>query len=309
MDGFGAMKHFQIGKNGLERLYKAVAERALDRISGERVGYLSPFYDRIDLAHARMYALSPAGGELPSRSLARETGEAAGLDSQDIRHLIHTIQAYERRSLVTDGQLVMQLESLGFSITADNLAKARSIATAAMAEAYLSAVSSSEAIKASMLGVPVPPAMAQFGSLTRVAPPGVPPGASLAEVPAAPAPTASDLPDAPFSEAAKIVIRRKVDEGLWDEGRAREVKASVQLFSGANGDISFSAVRQQHLFEWVGLMGRLPKRYNHFMVKGQGGFAAALSSVAVCDFESEEENATRLKKTGLHSGTRNKHLT
>lgn len=124
---------FQIGKNGLEHLYKAVAERPLDRISGEWLGYLSPYHDRIDLAHARTYALSPAGGEVPSRSLARETGEAAGLDPQDIRNLIQTIEAYERRSLVTDGQLIMQLESLGYSITADNLAKVRSTTTAAMA--------------------------------------------------------------------------------------------------------------------------------------------------------------------------------
>lgn len=308
MESFG-MPGFQIGKVGLERLYKAIAERALDRIIGERLGYSSPFHDRADLAQARMYALSPGDGELPSRSLAREAGEAAGLDPQAIQDLIQTIEAYERRCLVTDGQLVMQLERLGYPITADNLTKARSAATAAMAQACLSAVSGDEAIDPGMLGVPVPPAMAQFGSLSGPASFGRPPCVGFADFPAAPVPAASEVPDAPFSKAAEIVITRKVEEGLWDEGRAREVRASVQLFIGANGDLPFSAIRQQHLFECVGLMGRLPKRYNHFMVQGQGGFAAALASVAAPDAESEEKGAARLKKTGLHSGTRNKHLT
>lgn len=303
------MKHFQIGRSGLERLYKAVAERALDRIIGDRLGYSSPFQDKIDLAHARMYALSPRGGELPSRALARETGKAAGLDPQDIRDLIQTIEAYERRSLFPDGQLLMQLESLGYPVTADNLTKARSAATAAMAEACLLALSAGGAITPGMLGVPVPPAMALFGSHEEDAFKVVSPPAAPADPAFAPISAVSNLADAPFSKAAEMVITRKLDEGLWNEERAGEVRASVQLFTGANGDIPFSAVRQHHLFACVGLMGRLPKRYNHFMVKGQGGFAAALASVAASVPESEAEKAARIVKTGVHSTTRNKHLT
>lgn len=61
----------------------------------------------------------------------------------------------------------------------------------------------------------------------------------------------------------------------------------------------FSHLAQRHLAAFTGLMTRLPKGYNHFMVKGQGGFVAAL------------EAAEKLlpEAVGLHSGTRNKHLT
>lgn len=313
MEGLRAVAQFQIGYSGLERLYKEVAERALDRIRGERLCHSSPFQDRIDLAHARMFALSPGDGELPSRSLALQSLQAAGLDEQSILDVVHTIEAYERRTLIPDGPLLMQLENLGFPATRHNLARARATATAAMAEACLTALSTGEAATTSLLGVPVPPPMKEFGFL----PPGGSPegtphprvGDATLETQAAALPLPNEAVDAAFSRVAEIVITRKLEEGLWDKDRAREVMASVQLFVGANGDIPFSTVRQQHLFAFVGLMGRLPKRYNHFMVKGQGGFPAALASVSAPDCESQADRAARLEKIGVHSGTRNKHLT
>jgi hypothetical protein len=60
------------------------------------------------------------------------------------------------------------------------------------------------------------------------------------------------------------------------------------------------------------LMTKLPKRYNHFMVDGQGGFAAALKSVVPPtnpDDETDEERALRKQRTGLAGVTRNKHFT
>jgi hypothetical protein len=60
------------------------------------------------------------------------------------------------------------------------------------------------------------------------------------------------------------------------------------------------------------LMTKLPKRYNHFMVDGQGGFAKALKSVApptdIAD-ETSEDKAAREAKTGLSGVTCNKHFT
>ena len=41
------MKHFQIGRDGLGKLYKALAEDALDRIVGDRLTLPSPYHDRI----------------------------------------------------------------------------------------------------------------------------------------------------------------------------------------------------------------------------------------------------------------------
>lgn len=306
MEEVRAMRHFQVGHDGLGQLYKAMAERALDRIRGDRLGQPSPFHDRIDLAHARMYALSPKNGEPPSRSLAVEAGQAAGFSEREILDVIETIEAYgDRSSLISDGQLAVQLTNLGYPVTTDNLARARATAAAAMAEACLAAASDSGApVK---LGVPSPRAMALFGPQSErwiceaIAP------ASQDER-GGPVPSGDGCRDGSFSEVAEIVIANRKREGLWDDDRAREVSASVKLFVGANGDIPFSSVKQQHLFECVGLMGRLPKRYNHFMVKGQGGFAAALASVEPPDGESACEKQSRLQKIGLHSGTRNKHL-
>ena len=105
-----------------------------------------------------------------------------------------------------------------------------------------------------------------------------------------------------YTEADVIVV------GLIGE-RGREVKASVALFVEANGDLAFASIGQQHLHATVELMNALPKRYNHFMVAGQGGFAAALASVAIPDGECDEARKEREAKMGLHSGTRNKHLT
>ncbi len=302
------MKHFQIGHDGLGRLYKAVAEQALDRIIGERLGHPSPFHDRIDLAHARMFALSPTCGEVPSRSLAVAALQAAGVDHQEILEVIETIDAYQNRCLVPDGQLAVQLKAAGYPITAENLARARPTATAAMAEACLSAMSGDKAEPARTLAVKVPPSMAQFGSLLpHAAQPAAAAPVSTANV--EPDGVANDVRDGPFSVAAEVVIRRRLEEELWDEERAQEIRASIHLFIGANGDIAFAAVRQHHLFDCVGLMGKLPKRYNHFMVKGQGGFAAALASIAAPETESADAKQAREAKIGLHSGTRNKHLT
>lgn len=307
MEGVRVMDWQPIGRDGLNRLYKTVAERAMDRIVGDRLCLLSPFHDRIDLAHARMYALSPAAGEVPSRSLALEALQAAGLPEQDILDVLVTIEAHGGRSLVTDGILQVQLKQLGFRATSENVARARPTATAAMAEACLSALSAGGPANPSQLGVPVPPAMALFGSCAHDLGPVV--STSSPDEVACARPADPGLVERPFSEVADVVIKWRQEEKLWDADRAREVMASVQLFIGANGDIPFSTLRQEHLFNCVGLMGRLPKRYNHFMVKGQGGFPAALASAAAPPNETKEEKTARELKIGLHSATRNKHLT
>jgi hypothetical protein len=302
------MKHFQIGQDGLGRLYKALAEQVLDRILGERLSYPSPFHDRIYHAPARMFALSPGAGEVPSRSLAVEALQAAGVDPQEILDVVETIKVHQNQYLVSDGQLAIQLKANGFPVTAENLARARATGTAAMAQACLSALSGDGADTRRMLGVPVPQPMAQFGSLSpQIVQLAAGPTAAVSNV--AVEAVQDDARDGTFNLAAETVIARRLEEGLWDKDRAREVRASVHLFIGANGDIPFSTVRQQHLFACVGLMGKLPKRYNHFMVEGQGGFAAALASVAQPAGESKEKMEAREAKIGLHSGTRNKHLT
>lgn len=233
MEGLRAMKHFQIGHDGLGRLYKAVAEQALDRIIGERLGHPSPFHDRIDFAHARMFALSPTCGEVPSRSLAVAALQAAGVDHQEILEVIETIDAYQNRCLVPDGQLAVQLKAAGYPITAENLARARPTATAAMAQACLSAMSGDKAEPARTLAVPVPPSMAQFGSLLpHAAQPAAAAPVSTAKL--EPDGVANDVRDGPFSVAAEVVIRRRLDEELWDEERAQEIRASIHLFIEAS---------------------------------------------------------------------------
>ncbi|PZO71651.1 MAG: hypothetical protein DI636_02970 [Pelagerythrobacter marensis] len=309
MEEFRAMQDYQIGYQGLERLYKAVAERALDRIRGVRFCEPSPFHDRIDLATARMHALSPDGCTVPSRSLAMEALQAAGLDERSIMDVLETIDCYKGEWLVHDGQVAAHLKRLKVPATDLNIARSRPTATAAMVEACLSALSTDFAPTTELLPV-VPAAMREFGSIPigkRTSADSR--GAVDDRVQAPMAPVEDEARGQTFSEVAEIIITTKVRERLWSPDRAREVRASVNLFVGANGDIPFARIEQLHLFACVDLMSRLPKKYNHFMVQGQGGFAAALASVEPHPLESEADKAVRLGNIGVHSATRNKHLT
>lgn len=320
LDGVVTMKHFAIGAEDQQKLFTAMSAEAVDRIIGDRLTLPSPFHDRINLAHARVSTLYAEIGEMPSRALAWQKLAEAGVPPEEIIDVVETIEVYERRAPVSDGKVALHLRELGLSTTAENLRRGRQIGAAATVHACLTATQQMNPGQQFNLGLPIPPALAHFqgraverpvqtttfGPLTQET-------QGLAEPVSA---TSQGLTrDGRFSEVAEVVIRRKMDDGLWDEKRAREVRASVALLVGANGDILFSSVRQEHLFAWTGLMGRLPNRYNHFMVAGQGGFPAALAkaeeiNAIVVEGERPEERKQRLAKDiGLHSGTRNKHIT
>lgn len=299
------MKHFEIGRDGLSKLYKAMTEEALDRIIGDRVSLPSPYHDRINLAHARLCALVAQHGAMPSKNRVLIELQGAGLGNQDILDVLDAFDVYDGREIITEGKLAVHLKRLGVAAIAENLRRARPVGAAAMAQACLAATQECRSDGTIALGVPLPTALAYLEP-ARSSLPAQRPGPTSTICPDH---LEDDILDGPFSQVADAVIDWQLKEKLWDKKRGREVKASVALLVHANGDLAFAGIGQQHLHATVELMNALPKRYNHFMVAGQGGFAAALASVAIPGGESDEARKEREAKMGLHSGTRNKHLT
>ena len=315
LDGVFTMKPFLIGRDGLEKVYKKIAEETLDRIVGDRLCLISPHHDRISMAHARMCALVSENGSMPSKRRALQMMDGTELNPQEILDVLNTIDVYANHPLVTDGKLDLLLREINVPVTSENIERARTVGIAALIQACRDATADAHSGRSIDIGLPLPPALTLFSppAQPEIATPHeaedraeVRPGLKLID----PQPNALD---AKFSEVAKAVINRKLEDGLWDGKRAAEAGASVSLFIGANGDLPFSSVRQHHLFAWVGLMNALPKRYNHFMVKGQGGFPAALALAqsikdAVPKEATEAEKKKLLAPIGLHSATRNKHI-
>jgi len=319
LDGVVGMKHIAIGEQDQQKLFTAMSAEAVDRIIGDRLGLPSPFHDRINMAHARVSALFAHSGRMPSWSQAWEELEKAGVPPEQILDVVVTIEVYERRAPVSDGKVVVHLQNLGLPATAENLRRGRQVGAAAMVHACLTATHQINLGQHFDLGLPLPTALAHFTNFaversTQTAPSEPPFNERQGVAEPTPGSPQHVTRDGRFREVADVVIERKKEDGLWDEDRAREVRASVSLFVEANGDIMFSRVCQKHLFAWTGLMGQLPRRYNHFMVAGQGGFQAALAKageIKAIGIEGEpaEDRKQRLSKhIGLRSGTRNKHI-
>lgn len=312
MDGVLGMLNFDIGATDQVRFYKAFAEDALERIIGDRMSYPSPHHDRINLAHARMCAFYTEAGYMPSKSVVINAMQAQGHGAQAILDVLTTIDVYEKRDPVSDGKIAVHLEQLGLPATNREIDQVRVIAAAAMAKACLEAtrrfhdpfeLPSTDIMKcmdreAARLGA---------SATTMNVPLEASVQPSISNQPQ-PAPALDDV----FSIVTQKVIDAKIKQGIWDEKRGKEVQASVNLFIEANGDIPFSTVLQHHVAAMSDLMTSLPKRYNHFMVGGQGGFAAALASVAPPldpANETADQKSARKARTGLSPVTRNKHFT
>jgi hypothetical protein len=312
MDGAIDVLNFNIGASDQVRFYKSFSEDALDRIIGDRISYPSPHHDRINRAHALMCAFFTAVGYMPSKSVVINAMQEDGHSSEAILDVLNTIDIYETRAPVSDGKIALHLKQVGLPVTKRLIDQTRIIAVTAMAKACGEATTRFNApfdlpktelmrymdLEAARLDMPA-------GAINQ---PAVP----------MPQPTENVQPsfgvtlDDVFSIVSTKVIEAKIKQGVWDEKRGKEVQASVNLFIEANGDIRFSEVAQHHVAAMSDLMTKLPKRYNHFMVDGQGGFAKALKSVApptdIAD-ETSEDKAAREAKTGLSGVTCNKHFT
>jgi hypothetical protein len=343
MDGLHAMRNFQMGAEDQAQFFKSFAEDALDRIIGDRLSLQSPFHDRINMAHARLCTLyaeyGPFGeGKRLNDLQASEILRANGCTTEEILDVLITRDTYANRPPVSDGKIAVHLEAIGLPATRYLLDRARQIALAAMTKACVDATDRFSAQPA-QLKLPPPDAMAFFAppeSTSALAPavasvtapvhdpiptpdpvlPTEPVSSPEAvqpdTIPLAPVSLSGVPHDAPFSAVVQKVITMKKGQGLWDAKRKNEVRASANIFIYANGDIDFSQVTQQHMFQALSLMTKLPSRYNHYMVGGKGGFAGALASVAPPNNPGDETEAQRQEreaKIGLHAVTRNKHFT
>ncbi|MFN5127963.1 MAG: hypothetical protein ACK519_11175 [Sphingomonadaceae bacterium] len=312
MDGTINVLNLNIGASDQVRFYKSFAEDALERIIGDRMSYPSPYHDRINRAHARMCAFYTAVGYMPSKSVVLNAMQEDGHSAEAISDVLTTIDAHDTRAPVSDGKIALHLEQVGLPVTKRLIDQTRIVAVAAMAKACLEATKRFHApfdlpetdimkymdLEAARLDMPA--------GAVNVSP------VSAAQPTENVQPISSTMLDDVFSVVATKVIEAKINEGKWDQKRGKEIQASVNLFIEANGDIRFSEVAQHHVAAMSDLMTKLPKRYNHFMVDGQGGFAAALKSVVPPtnpDDETDEERALRKQRTGLAGVTRNKHFT
>jgi hypothetical protein len=312
MDGAMNVSNFNIGASDQVRFYKSFSEDALDRIIGDRMSFPSPHHDRINRAHALMCAFYTAVGYMPSKSVVMNAMQEDGHSSEAILDVLNTIDVYETREPVSDGKIALHLEQVGLPGTKRLIDQTRIVAVAAMAKACGEATARFNA----PFDLPRTELMKYMD--LEAARRDMPAGASTVATAAMPQPTENVQPsggatlDDVFSVVATKVIEAKISEGKWDEKRGKEVQASVNLFIEANGDIRFSEVAQHHVAAMSDLMTKLPNRYNHFMVKGQGGFAAALMSVAPPTNpkdETKDQRALRKERTGLSGVTRNKHFT
>lgn len=306
------MQNFDIGASDQVRFYKSFAEGALERIIGDRMIYPSPHHDRINSAHARMCAFYTAVGYMPSKSVVLTAMQENGHSEEPILDVLTTIDVYQNGEPVSDGKIAIHLEQVGLPATKRLIGQTRIVAVAAMAKACVEATNrfhdpfelpETEIMKymdleAARLGMA---AMA-----TNVSTAGTPQPTEIVQR------SCGVKLDDVFSAVALKVIDAKIKQGIWDQKRGKEVRASVNLFIEANGDIQFSEVAQHHVATMSELMTSLPKCYNHFMVDGQGGFAAALASVAppsVLANETADQKLVREERTGLAPVTRNKHFT
>ena len=312
MDGIINVLNFDINASDQVRFYKSFAEDALERIIGDRMSYPSPYHDRINRAHARMCAFYTAVGYMPSKSVVLNKMQEDGHSAEAILDVLNAIDVYQTRAPVSDGKIALHLEQVGLPVTKRLIDQTRIVAVAAMAKACL------EATKRFRAPFDLPETDIMKYMDLEAARLDMPPTATNIFTAGAPQPTenvqksSGAMLDYVFSAVALKVIDAKIKQEIWDEKRGKEVQASVNLFIEANGDIQFSEVAQHHVAAMSELMTSLPKRYNHFMVDGQGGYAKALASVAPPRDpanETSEQTAARKAKIGLSGVTRNKHFT
>lgn len=231
LDGALRMKHFEIGRYGLSKLYKAMTEEALDRIIGDRLSLPSPYHDRINLAHARLCALVAQHGATPSKNRLLIDLQEAGLANQDILDVLDAFDVYDGREIITDGKLAVHLKRLGVAAIAENLRRARPVGAAAMAQACLAATQECHSDASIALGLPLPSALAYLEPARSLLPSDYcPRPTSAPDSTICPGHVEDDVLDGPFSQVADAVIRWQLKEKLWDEKRGREVKASVGRF-------------------------------------------------------------------------------
>ncbi|MEL7686062.1 hypothetical protein AAG592_01025 [Citromicrobium bathyomarinum] len=306
----------------LPALYKRAFERELDRVVLAQFQEPGRAEDHLafNRAYARFFTLLATEPQLLDGSLESfQEQKARGLSEAEADALSALAARHKRHLPISRGQLMEDLREQGIEPSERNLGIYSRIAAAAYRNANIEACEELGTPLGKNEVWPLPHNLDRLSNAEAVQAVPIPAKPREDVTSSPPSIVDKSAPEVPLLSAyAEKALEKKIGDGAWDKGRARDINGAVRIFIAANGDVPVNSITQRHLIAMKDLFLRLPIVYGRERNDENGKAVRETIEEALergdvlrrrWDDDQTEAEAEGLPYVGLSLVTQRKHMT